>query len=145
MKKPNHSHFLSLFHYLNVSHVHTYSLAQYRIFIQKENDEATFEASAKFPPSQQHTATICETPCTAYTPCEQSQLTETEDEDHAEPTPRELLNSFLAAKKISPIENKLTIPWNEALERTKRRYTLKAKQVVFAALDEMHLNAQKCC
>ena len=29
------------------------------------------------------------------------------------------------------------MPWNEALERTKRRYTLKAEQVVFAALDEI--------
>lgn len=31
----------------------------------------------------------------------------------------------------------MTIPWNEASERTKQRYTLEAKQVVFAVLDEI--------
>jgi hypothetical protein len=80
---------------------------------------------------------IPETPYTAYTPSERSLLIETESTYYTESTPREILNSFLVARDISPIRNQLTAPWDEASERTKRRYSRKAKQVVFAALDEI--------
>jgi len=64
-------------------------------------------------------------------------LQETEDEGHAEPVSRELLNSFLATRDISPVRHQLTLPWDEASQRTKRRHLRKAKQVVFAALEEL--------
>jgi hypothetical protein len=64
-------------------------------------------------------------------------LTETESTYYIESTPREILNSFLVARDISPIRHQLTAPWDEASERTKRRYSRKAKQVVFAALEEI--------
>lgn len=64
-------------------------------------------------------------------------LQETEDEGHTEPVSRELLNSFLATRDISPVRHQLTLPWDEASQRTKRRHLRKAKQVVFAALEEL--------
>lgn len=68
-------------------------------------------------------------------PSECSPLTETED--YSEQIPRDILNSFLAARDISPIRFQLTTPWNEASQRTKRRHVRKAKQVVLAALEEI--------
>ena len=47
------------------------------------------------------------------------------------------INAFLAARDITPIRFQLATPWNEAAERTKRRHARKAKQVVFAALEEI--------
>ena len=38
----------------------------------------------------------------------------------------ETLNEFLAYSDVSPVRHKLTIPWDDAHERTKRRYTSKA-------------------
>ena len=50
---------------------------------------------------------------------------------------KQKLNSFLASRDISPIRHRLTLPWEEASERTKRHHVRKAKQTVFAALDEI--------
>ena len=50
---------------------------------------------------------------------------------------KEKLNSFLASRDISPIRHRLTLPWNQASERTKRLHVRKGKQAVFAALEEI--------
>ena len=58
-------------------------------------------------------------------------------ENQGKQTSREMLNQFLAFRDVSPIRNSLTIPWDEAAERTKRYYTRKAQQVVSVALEEI--------
>ncbi len=50
------------------------------------------------------------------------------------------MNSFLESKDISPVRFTLKTPWSEANERTRRRHTRKAKQVVVAVLDEVAPN-----
>lgn len=55
-------------------------------------------------------------------------------------SPIEKLNEFLQSRDVSPIRHPVTIPWEEASERTKRRHTRKAKQVVQAALKEIAPN-----
>ena len=55
-------------------------------------------------------------------------------------SPQDLLNKFLIAKDVSPIKHSLTIPWEEASERTKRGYVRTAKQVVEACLEEIAPN-----
>ena len=52
-------------------------------------------------------------------------------------TPRDKLNLFLASRDISPIRSSLSSSWDKVSERTRRHYTRKAKQVVFAALEEI--------
>ena len=39
------------------------------------------------------------------------------------------LNEFLAYRDVSPVRHKLSVPWDVAHERTKRRYTSKVKKV----------------
>ena len=53
---------------------------------------------------------------------------------------QDLLNKFLIAKDVSPIKHSLTIPWEEASERTKRGYIRTTKQVVEACLEEIAPN-----
>lgn len=103
----------------------------------QEDDEVTFKTRTPSPAKTSPANTTTTTPYTSYTPSEHSLLTETDYEDHTEPMSRELLNSFLAARDISPIRNQLTTPWDEASQRTKRRYTRKGKEVVLAALEEI--------
>lgn len=45
------------------------------------------------------------------------------------------LNDFLVYRDVSPVRHKLSVPWDHANERTKRRYTRKAKQSVREVLD----------
>jgi len=45
------------------------------------------------------------------------------------------LNDFLAYRDVSPVRHKLSVPWDKAHERTKRRYTSKAKESVREALE----------
>ena len=76
------------------------------------------------------------------TPCSKSQsfcvFSETEDESLlVEPTPVEKLNGYLASRDTSPVRHILTVPWNEASERTKRYYVRKGRQVVHTCLDEI--------
>ena len=40
------------------------------------------------------------------------------------------LNEFLVSRDVSPVRHKLSVPWDNAHERTKRRYARKAKQSV---------------
>ena len=44
------------------------------------------------------------------------------------------LNRFLQLRDISPIRHTLSVPWNTAHERTKRRYLRKAQQCISAML-----------
>ena len=46
-----------------------------------------------------------------------------------------MLNEFLACRDVSPVHHKLSVPWDSAHERTKRRYSRKAKQSVREVLD----------
>ncbi|CAH3024552.1 unnamed protein product [Porites evermanni] len=62
------------------------------------------------------------------------------DHDTVPESPQDLLNKFLIAKDVSPIKHSLTIPWEEASERTKRGYIRTAKQVVEACLEEIAPN-----
>ena len=41
-----------------------------------------------------------------------------------------ILNEFLACRDVSPVSHKLSVPWDSAHERTKQRYSHKAKQSV---------------
>lgn len=45
------------------------------------------------------------------------------------------LNEFLAYRDVSPVRHKLSAPWDDAHERTKRRYTRKAKESVREVLE----------
>ena len=78
-----------------------------------------------------------ETPYTVYAP------SQAETQDPSEPTTmtKELLNAFLEAREISPIRTRLSTPWEESSQRTKRRYSRKAKQVILAALEELAPNS----
>ncbi|KXJ24888.1 hypothetical protein AC249_AIPGENE6783 [Exaiptasia diaphana] len=49
--------------------------------------------------------------------------------DELESTSLEKLNSYLASPDISPVRHKLTVPWEEASERTKRHYIRKGREV----------------
>ncbi len=78
-----------------------------------------------------------ETPYTVYA------SSQAETQDPSEPTTmtKELLNAFLEAREISPIRTRLSTPWEESSQRTKRRYSRKAKQVILAALEELAPNS----
>ena len=104
---------------------------------QDDDDEITFKAASAHSPAFQspQVGSISDTPCSAYMPSDYSPLTEVKG--NKEQNPKDLLNSFLAARDISSIRFQLATPWNEAAERTKRRHARKAKQVVFAALEEI--------
>ena len=76
------------------------------------------------------------------TPCSKSKsfcaFSETGDESLlVEPTPVEKLNGYLASRDTSPVRHILTVPWNEASERTKRYYVRKGRQVVHTCLEEI--------
>ena len=45
------------------------------------------------------------------------------------------LNEFLAYPDVSPVQHKLSAPWDDAHERAKRRYTSKAKESVREVLE----------
>ena len=57
-------------------------------------------------------------------------------DDQADTT-KDKLNSFLASRDISPIRSTMVMPWDTVGDRTKRQYVCKAKQVVFATLEEI--------
>ena len=64
-------------------------------------------------------------------------LTDVQDES------REQLNRFLQARDISPVRHVLSVPWNEAQSRSKRRHVRKAEQCVSAVLDVLAPKASK--
>ena len=45
------------------------------------------------------------------------------------------LNRFLQLRDVNPVRHTLSVPWNTAHERTKRRYLRKAQQCISAMLD----------
>ena len=45
------------------------------------------------------------------------------------------LNEFLTYRDVRPVRLKLSAPWDDAHERTKRRYTSKAKESVREVLE----------
>ncbi|KAL9976749.1 hypothetical protein ACROYT_G014078 [Oculina patagonica] len=57
-----------------------------------------------------------------------------------ESTPLTKLNKFSESRDVSPVRHTVTIPWNEASERTRRRHLRKAQQAVGADLDEVAPN-----
>ncbi|KAK2564086.1 hypothetical protein P5673_012307 [Acropora cervicornis] len=63
-------------------------------------------------------------------------MTDPAADDQADTT-KDKLNSYLASRDISPIRSTMVIPWDTAGDRTKRQYVRKAKQVVFATLEEI--------
>ena len=63
-------------------------------------------------------------------------MTDPAADDQADST-KDKLNSFLASRDISPIRSTMVIPWDTAGDRTKRQYVRKAKQVVFATLEQI--------
>ena len=52
----------------------------------------------------------------------------------------EEFNVYLKSRDISPVRSQMKIPWEEASERTKRRYLRKSKQVVTAVLNDVAPN-----
>ena len=57
---------------------------------------------------------------------------------------RKQLNRFLQGRDISPVRHALSVPWNEAKDRTKRRYLRKAEQCVSAVLTVLAPEDSKC-
>jgi hypothetical protein len=100
----------------------------------QEDDEVAFKTvqSTVSPQHSDAAPNTSETPWSVYSP------SESEPEDQSHPAiAKDLLNNFLKARNVSPIRNQLAIPWEDASQRTKRRYSRKAKQVVLAALEEI--------
>lgn len=67
-----------------------------------------------------------------------------EDSDESEEIPgpstnvqesQQQLNSFLKLRDVSPVRSVLSVSWEKASERTKRRYLRKAEQSISAVLD----------
>ena len=52
-------------------------------------------------------------------------------------TPLTKLNEFLDSRDVSPVRHTLTVPWDEASERTRRRHLHKAQQAVGAVLEDV--------
>jgi len=56
---------------------------------------------------------------------------------HDDSTPLTKLNEFLDSRDISPVRHTVTVPWDDASERTRRRHPRKAQQAVGAVLEEV--------
>ncbi|KAK3712196.1 hypothetical protein QZH41_018426 [Actinostola sp. cb2023] len=54
--------------------------------------------------------------------------------------PLQKMNAFLHSRDISPVRSPMETPWEEASQRTRRRYLHKTKQVVAAVLNEVAPN-----
>ena len=52
-------------------------------------------------------------------------------------TPLTKLNEFLDSRDVSPVRHTLTVPWDEASERTRRRHLHKAQQALGAVLEDV--------
>ena len=68
---------------------------------------------------------------------EESDLDESPDNSqiNTEKESLKMLNEFLVCRDVSPVCHKLSVPWDNAHERTKRRYSRKAKQSVREVLE----------
>ena len=47
------------------------------------------------------------------------------------------LNEFLSSRDVSPVRHTVTVPWDEASERTRRRHLRKTQQAVSDVLEEV--------
>lgn len=74
-----------------------------------------------------------DTPKSLYEPSQESLLCS----PVAEKSPREKMNSYLRSRDVSPIRYTLSIPWENASERTKRFHLRKAQHVVHTCLEEI--------
>ena len=83
--------------------------------------------------------TDAEPPISVYQPSES--FTTPSGDNFGTSASREKLNLFLAFRDISPIRHVMVTPREEAAERTKRFHRRKARQVVFAALEEIAPNS----
>ena len=89
---------------------------------------------------------MSEAPSTLFTPSAMSQVTDqsvisqSEDDVQEISTPKDKLNSFLVARDVSPVRTSMQTPWYKAAGRTKRHYLRKARQVVYATLEEIASN-----
>ena len=82
---------------------------------------------------------------TLYSPSSTAiNTTVTSEDSYTGASPREKLNEFLRSKDVSPVRHPVTIPWEEASERTRRRHIRKAKQAVQAVLEEVAPNQPEC-
>ena len=86
-------------------------------------------------------------PSTLFTPAadasrafDVSIISQSEKSVQEQCTPRDKLNTFLASRDVSPIRTSMKTSWDEAAGRTKRHYLRKARQVVFASLEEIAPN-----
>ena len=52
-------------------------------------------------------------------------------------TPLTKLNEFLSSRDVSPVRHTVTVPWDEASERTRRRHLRKTQLAVSAVLEEV--------
>ena len=77
------------------------------------------------------------TPTSLYEPSDASHLFVSTEKPEVCPTPKAKLNAFLRSRDVSPIRHSLTLPWDQASERTKRFHTRKAQHVVDACLKEI--------
>ena len=55
-------------------------------------------------------------------------------------SPLDKMNEFLESKDVSPVRHTVSVPWNEASGRTRRRHLRKAQQAINAVLDEVAPN-----
>ena len=74
-----------------------------------------------------------DTPESLYTPSQESHLFSPVEEK----SPRKKLKEYLSFRDVSPVRSTLSIPWENASERTKRFYHRKAQQVVHTCLEEI--------
>ena len=55
-------------------------------------------------------------------------------------SPLDKMNEFLESKDVSPVRHTVSVPWNEASGKTRRRQLRKAQQAINAVLDEVAPN-----
>lgn len=101
----------------------------------------SFESVFSSPTPSQIDDTECFSPDTdknGYTPSQESfLLSPGPPPAAARKSPRKKLNEYLSSRDISPVRNTLSIPWDNASERTKRNHLRKARQVVHTCLEEI--------
>ena len=79
-----------------------------------------------------------------YVPDEDSQESREDDVNFVQDESLKQLNRFLQVRDISPVRHALSVPWNAAQSRTKRRYLRKAEQCVSAVLEVLAPKDSNC-
>jgi len=78
-----------------------------------------------------------------YVPDEDSHESE-DDVNYVQDESLKQLNRFLQVRDISPVRHTLSLPWNSAQSRTKRRYLRKAEQCVSAVMEVLAPEDSNC-